>query len=492
MNTENQIESIDIYCIIHDVIKELWVAVIIGVSIALLSYIVIKLGVEPTYTSSTTLVVSAKENNNNGYVSMNEAEMFVDSFKSVINSNILKTRVCENLGVDTFPGEVEVEVVPETNLMTISVKSDQPQTSFRTLKCLMAEYPSVGEKVLGENVIDVFEKPAYPSHADKTMSTKKIMEFTALIATLAMMIVFAVKSVLKDTVKTEKDVHNKLAVQSIVTLAHEKPYASLKKFLKREKKRIYISEPTVSFNYRESVKKLCTEVKYHLDKTNSKVVLVTSTGMGEGKSTVAYNLAKAFSIRKSKVLLIEGDIRRVGNLNNLMSDKVHLRGWTDYIVKNVPVKNIVTRPDYLRYDVLPNISEVNHSSDLLSSKQMKNMMDDIRNIYDVVIIDGPKIKGRADAEIYAGLSDFSILVVKQNEIEAQYINDSIDMLSEYGNGIIGCVFNNVNEENKIISSLSYGYGYGYGYGYKYSSYGKYGKYGSYDRMKDLNGDNIYD
>ena len=94
---------------------------------------------------------------------------------------------------------------------------------------------------------------------------------------------------------------------------------------------------------------------------------------------------------------------------------------------------------------------------------------------DYVIIDGPSVKGRADAEVLARLADFSLLVVRQNVTKTAQINDVIDMLNSYGSGLAGCVLNDVYTSNMIIRS---GYGYGYG-NYRYGKYYGYGNYQSY-------------
>ena len=96
---------------------------------------------------------------------------------------------------------------------------------------------------------------------------------------------------------------------------------------------------------------------------------------------------------------------------------------------------------------------------------------------DIVIIDGPPAYERSDAELWARISDVSILVVKQNFAEIKYINDTIDILNDYGDGLLGCIFNDVFSTGEVLSS-GYGYGNYGGYG-SYGGYGRYGKYGNY-------------
>ena len=109
-------------------------------------------------------------------------------------------------------------------------------------------------------------------------------------------------------------------------------------------------------------------------------------------------------------------------------------------------------------------------------------MDTIRRLtekYDVIVIDGPQSKQRADAEVWAQIADAPLLIVKENMVETKYVNDAIDMLKEYNGNLLGCILNNALKVSEI-SSTGYGYGSYGDYG-NYGSYGRYGAYGKYGK-----------
>ena len=139
----------DIYNIIHDVVRNWWVVLCIAISASLLSYVAASILYHPTYTSSTTFVVSAKESSTGAYANQSKTQKLTDTFKSVMDSQILKKKVAESLEMDSFPGEVEISVVPETNLLTVSVTSDSPDISFRLLDSMLDNYQEVSKNVLG-------------------------------------------------------------------------------------------------------------------------------------------------------------------------------------------------------------------------------------------------------------------------------------------------------------------------------------------------------
>jgi Mrp family chromosome partitioning ATPase len=114
------------------------------------------------------------------------------------------------------------------------------------------------------------------------------------------------------------------------------------------------------------------------------------------------------------------------------------------------------------------------SGDLLSSAQMKQLVEQAREQYDYVLLDLPPMAGVSDGEAALKYSDASLLVVRQNAAPAPALNKAIAALEQGHTRLLGCVLNDV-----YTSGLySYGYGYGYGYG-KYGRYGQYGQYGHY-------------
>ena len=147
-NAVTQNTAADIYTIIHDVIKNIWVAVIVGISCAFLAYTGAYVMYEPEYVSSTTFVVSAKGSNSGAYANLSQTQQMAETFRTVLGSQVLKDKVAEALGMDSFPGTVSVSIVSETNLLTVSVTSGSPTTSFQLLSEMLVQYPSVSQNVL--------------------------------------------------------------------------------------------------------------------------------------------------------------------------------------------------------------------------------------------------------------------------------------------------------------------------------------------------------
>ena len=238
MENESQKKQIEyIFSVIRDVLKEWWVILCIAISVSFLSYIGAYLLYQPTYTSSTTFVVSAKTSSMGAYGNLSEVQKLTDTFQTVMDSQVLKKKVAESLEMETFDGTVGISVVPETNLLTVTVTSDSPEIAFQLLNGLLDHYQEVGENVLGNVVMEVFEEPNYPSVPNTVFDGKDVMQKAFLVAFAAMVVLLAVLSYLKDSVKLEEEVTEKLDTTLFGVLEHESSYRNAKAFIKRQKKK---------------------------------------------------------------------------------------------------------------------------------------------------------------------------------------------------------------------------------------------------------------
>lgn len=299
MERETMQQKIDIYCIFQDVLRDLWVAVLVGISMAFIAYIAGKISYQTTYSSQTTFVVSAKESSTGAYENMSKASKLTEIFQSVMDSQLLKKKVSKKLELQDFPGTVNISVLPETNLLTVSVTADSPHMAFRLLKTMLECYPEIGDKVLGEVVLEVFEEPSYPDMANQSFQGKAIMKKAFMIGVLLMVGILSGISYMKDTVKNENEIAKKLDTTVFGVLHHEWKYRNFKDLIYRKKK-IFITEPALSFGYTETMKKIRTKLLYQLEKNNAKVIMITSAMPEEGKTTVAMNLSQALALRSKK------------------------------------------------------------------------------------------------------------------------------------------------------------------------------------------------
>ncbi|HCY74484.1 MAG TPA: hypothetical protein DHV28_01055 [Ignavibacteriales bacterium] len=195
-----------------------------------------------------------------------------------------------------------------------------------------------------------------------------------------------------------------------------------------------------------------------VDPDLSKIILVTSPAEGEGKSFVSANLAGSFALSNKKTLLIDCDLRRPTIHTKMGVDKKP--GLVDYLSRKVALETII-RSKTNTLSFITAGTNLSNPAELLESKAMKNFLQEVKDIFDVVIIDSAPIVAVIDSEILAKLVDGTILVISADKTENRLMKDAVDLIKRDKATFLGTVLNNFKYKS--------GYGYYYKYYYNYSN-----------------------
>jgi len=195
----------------------------------------------------------------------------------------------------------------------------------------------------------------------------------------------------------------------------------------------------------------------------SKVIVVTSPGIGDGKTTFAINLATSFAQSGEKVLLIDGDLRKpdIAEMLNLPKGS---RGLQDLLFGKEFAK-LVYNTGAVGLDVLAaDRRNVSDALDLLGKPRTGECIGRVGADYDHVIIDTPPVLAFSDALLWARMADGVILTSFVDRTSRLDLREAIERLEQADAKILGTVVNNV----KVTHSY---HRYGYGYGYRYTTDG---------------------
>ena len=163
----------------------------------------------------------------------------------------------------------------------------------------------------------------------------------AVIGMGLMMALLALIDYLKDDIKNEKEVEQKLDAKLFGTVYHEVKNKTLRGKIRKIKKGLLVTDPTCSFMFVENYKKLRTKLMYKTKQERGKVILVTSVMENEGKSTVAANIALTLAQKDEKVVLIDGDMRRPAIYKILEKKLKKEQEIGEYLNGNIPIDDII-------------------------------------------------------------------------------------------------------------------------------------------------------
>lgn len=233
-------------------------------------------------------------------------------------------------------------------------------------------------------------------------------------------------------------------------------------------------KPKSSFS--ESFRALRTNLDFLLGSEHRKVVLISSTISGEGKSFIASNLAISLALLGKKTALVGLDLRKpkIQNLFGIDNSK----GVSTFLIGRDSLSDITVTTELDSLFVIPAGPIPPNPAELVASKQLASLFDDLKSMYDFVIIDSPPVAIVTDAVIISRISDVTLFVLR-HRYTSRNVMGLVDELSQSQTiKNMALILNDFKKPRGYGYGYMYGYGYTYGYGYSYGyGYGRYGEDG---------------
>lgn len=193
--------------------------------------------------------------------------------------------------------------------------------------------------------------------------------------------------------------------------------------------------------------------------TPSSVIIVTSFNPGSGKTFLTMNMAVSFAIKNKRVLIIDGDLRRASLSTYINSPKI---GWADYLggqVNNI-FDLIVTHDKHVSLDILPVGTIPPNPTELLYNDRLQEVVNILKQQYDIVFIDCPPVDIVADTQIIGTMADRTIFVLRAGLMERSMLSELENIYQEKKYKNLSIILNGTE-----VSHGHYGYSYSYKYGY---------------------------
>jgi len=185
------------------------------------------------------------------------------------------------------------------------------------------------------------------------------------------------------------------------------------------------------------------------------VILVTSSVQSEGKSTVAMNLALAFS-QAERVLLLDADMRHPSVAQSMQLDRTQ-PGLTQLLAQQASIQDCIIKTNEYNLDVLHTGIIPPDPQVLLSSEAVSTLMKEFRSTYDRVIIDSPPILPVSDSAILSTHADSLVYVIKSDTTALRQVRNGLRQLQRFNAPVTGVVVNQVKERRTTRFSKGDGY-----------------------------------
>lgn len=299
-------------------------------------------------------------------------------------------------------------------------------------------------------VIDPAKSDAHP------YSPRRLLTYLAglLLGLVIPSVVLYIKDMLNQRVQNKQDVIANTPVPVLAEIGHTK-----------DDEKVVVKKDTVT-PIAEQFRAMRTNLQFILSGSQEKVILLTSSMSGEGKSFVAMNLAATLALSGKKVVLMELDLRKPKISEKLgVSNK---QGFSTYVIGKTPLEELIQPSGFHENCWLITSGPIPPNPvELLLLDQTKQLFATLRKQFDYIVIDTAPLGLVTDAQLLGYLADATLFLIRQGYTYKQQLQLSRDFYLQKKLPRMNLVINDV----KIGKGFGYGYGYQYGYQYGYVSNG---------------------
>lgn len=195
-----------------------------------------------------------------------------------------------------------------------------------------------------------------------------------------------------------------------------------------------------------------------------KVIVVTSSVPGEGKTTASLCLARLAARAGMKAIVVDGDFRRpsVAKAANLTDDIKN--GVLEALLHSSPLDQCIHKDTLSEASILPCLATPKNPMDIAGSKRLRDLVDQLRETYDIIIIDSAPLLPVNDTKVLSAMADAVLLVIRWEKTPREAASSAAKVLADVRAPVVGVALTRADGER-----FRY-------YSYGYQNYGMYSKY----------------
>lgn len=452
-NKQTEEGLIDIVGLLTDyfrTLRRMWIWVLIlAVAGGTFSYLRSYMTWSPRYTASATFTITASQDGSDSttgsyaFYDNSTAEQMANTFPYILTSGVLSRRAAETMGRETVSGQITASSEANTNLFTMSVTDSDAGLAYETLQAVIQCYPEVSEVIIGRTNMQLLDETGIPAYPDNPRDGKGALVKGAGAGALLGLLWAGAVTISRMTVKKKEDFQTRAHMKCI----GEVPQVAMKKRSRESRNVLNILNEKTDPAFEEAMQLVRGKVEYSAWRHHSKTILVTSALAGEGKSTLAVNLALAFSKSGKRAALIDCDLRHPSDRKILGLEEGS--GLYEVLTREARLGDVLLTGKDMEMDeefkfcFLPGGKAAEDGSRLLGSERMQKVIEAVQEKVDYVILDSAPAGLLTDAGVLAQYADSAVFVIKRDFASTIHIMEGLEELSESRVHLIGGILNGV-------------------------------------------------
>lgn len=441
--------------------KKIFIALIILLSLVM-SYFYSYYYKKPQYNSSVTVLLTGDEAQGEKQVTQTDLNLnsgLISTYGSIAKSANVLSKVIENLGLDisvqNLQKNLTVAEIKNTQFLKITVENQNPETAMKIaneISTVFVEQIKTIYNIQNINIIDTAEISNTPCNINHI----KDMAIALMTGIFTSGVLILILYILDDTIKSEKDIPVNLKLETIGTIPNTN----------KTNNELIIETDPKSYIV-ECLKTTRTNILYASNINKKKAILFTSAREKEGKSFIVNNIAVAFAQANKKVLIVDTNLRNSKGRSQIFENQTG-EGLSDFIkeITENKLENLEKAKKYIKETKIPNLHILEsgtippNPSELLSSTNMRNLLELLKSMYDLVLLDGTPSMMVSDSIALSTMVDSTILIAENKVSKINELKKTKRQIQDVGGKIMGVILN----KSDVQHNKYYGKGYGYYYG----------------------------
>ncbi|PTV44059.1 tyrosine protein kinase [Acinetobacter oleivorans] len=304
-------------------------------------------------------------------------------------------------------------------------------------------------------VVDTAVEPVEPIKPKKLQVLILSLFLGGFIGTLIALL----RNMLRTGIKDSGQIENELDLPVYATVPRSPIQESRIKILKKKKSIPILAVKNSDDIAIESLRSIRTAIHFALASAKNNIIMIAGPSPEVGKSFISTNLATIFAQGDKRVLLIDADMRR-GYMHKYFDVDVK-PGLSELLSGQADLQKVLHKTQVANLDVITRGKSPTNPSEILSSNQFKELLEQLQSQYDHIIIDTPPVLAVTDGIIISQYTGVNLIVARYAKSQMKELELTLNRFEQAGVKVNGFILNDIQR-----ASAGYGYGYNYAYAYK--------------------------
>ncbi|EPO1118387.1 polysaccharide biosynthesis tyrosine autokinase [Acinetobacter baumannii] len=304
-------------------------------------------------------------------------------------------------------------------------------------------------------IVDTAVEPVEPIKPKKLL----VLILSVFVGGFIGALIALLRNMLRTGIKDSGQIENEMDLPVYATVPRSPIQESRIKILKKKKSIPILAVKNSDDIAIESLRSIRTAIHFALANEKNNIIMIAGPSPEVGKSFISTNLATIFAQGNKRVLLIDADMRR-GYMHKYFDVDVK-PGLSELLSGQADLQKVLHKTQVANLDVITRGKSPTNPSEILSSNQFKELLEQLQSQYDHIIIDTPPVLAVTDGIIISQYTGVNLIVARYAKSQMKELELTVNRFEQAGVKVNGFILNNIQR-----ASAGYGYGYNYAYAYK--------------------------